>query len=237
LGLIFQPCDPGRGHRVPCLSQVPVGQQLHRSLDTGEHRRALPAFPPGVAQEAKIFSVRCVEVYAWGVYGRGASGRDAAVVVVPVGGHGDCRRLLRAGVACHTRSTSRRRISRMPHKSGSPHGSHVDSAGNACESLCARLRRGRWPGSVRAGTSARAIEVRIGDGVSILQALAEQGDQRTRRFGFSGQKVLYTRTPDLWSGRAVPLRLHMDKSHASALLQASSARAGRWDTRERWMLG
>jgi hypothetical protein len=87
LGLrFFNPTTQDRGQRVPCLSQVPVGQQLHRNLDISEHRRALRAFLPGAAQEARISSVRCRGVYAWGVYGRGASGRGAATVVVPAGG-------------------------------------------------------------------------------------------------------------------------------------------------------
>ena len=73
------------GHLVPCLSQISVGQQLHRSLDTGEHCRTLLVCSPGVAQESRIFSVRCMGVYAWDVPGRGASGRGAAAVVVPVG--------------------------------------------------------------------------------------------------------------------------------------------------------
>jgi hypothetical protein len=70
---------------VPCLSQISVGQQFRRRLDIGEHPRALRVCSPRVAQEAMIFSVRSVGGYAWDVYGRGASGRGAAAVVVPVG--------------------------------------------------------------------------------------------------------------------------------------------------------
>lgn len=74
------------GQRVPCLSQAPVGQQLHRGLDTDTRRRALLAFPPGRRRRPGSSQWEAVGVYAWGVYGRGASGRGAAAVVVAVGG-------------------------------------------------------------------------------------------------------------------------------------------------------
>jgi hypothetical protein len=71
----FNRTPQDEGQRVPCLSQVPVGQQLHRSLDISEHRRALRAFLPGAAQEARSSSVRC----------RGGM-PGASTVEVPAGG-------------------------------------------------------------------------------------------------------------------------------------------------------